>query len=420
MRHNPLMLAAWVFGALAAVSACADRGGPSSPSEPVASCTSGQLTGPYPGGTSQAQPVGVSGGSFTVSVTVAGNCQWTVTSDVPWVAVSGGSTFSGSQNLRYTIPANAGGSRTGRLRYSFDSTTSTYIVQDGPLTCASSISPTARSFPSSQSAVEVRVFAPAGCTWAFDGNGSWLTVVPEDGRPSPWGDGNGTVLAVAAANTDSGPRTGKATIAGTEFMVTQDGTGIPACEYTFTPVAHWFPAIGGTGQVMVATGAECTWLLEEFGDPWIRPAVSGRYFRGPGVYRFTVDGNHTTASRTGMFWLSGTSALSSTRITVQQAGATCVYTVSSPSSAWGPGGGRAGVSVDARPGSCQWMAVADQPWIAVLSGASGVGGGLFEFAVAALPAGMTSTRTGTVTVRGLSGLNPPAVHTVTQSPSAGQ
>jgi hypothetical protein len=414
------MLAALLSGALAAVSACDDSDGPSSPSEPVASCMSGQLTGPYPGSTSQAQPVGVSGGTFTVSVTVAGNCQWTVTSDVPWAAVSGGHTFRGSQNLSYTVPANAGGSRTGRLSYSFDSTKSTYIVQDGPVTCASSISPTARSFHAQRSAVEVRVFAPTGCKWAFEGNGSWLTVVPEDDRPSPWGDGNGTVVAVASANTDTGPRTGTATIAGTTFTATQDGTAAPACEYAFMPTTHSFPARGGSGQVTVTTGADCTWVHDQFGDFWIKPVASGQDFRGPGVYQFTVDANYSTESRSGTFSLSGTSASSSTRVTVQQAGATCVYTVSPPSSTWGSGGGRAGVSVDARPGSCQWTAGADQSWMTILSGASGTGGGLLEFAVSALPAGTTSTRTGTVTVRGVSGLNPPAVHAVTQSPSGGQ
>jgi len=120
------------------------------------------------------------------------------------------------------------------------------------------------------------------------------------------------------------------------------------------------------------------------------------------MYPFWVDGNNTTASRTGMFWLSGTSASSSTRITVQQAGATCAYTVSPPSSTRGSAGGRAGISVDARPGFCQWTAVADQSSTAMLSGASGTGGGLLEFAVFAvsvLPAGTTSTRTRTVTVR---------------------
>ena len=320
-RHTPLAWSVVLLTLAVQLASCDKDDETSPPVAPVVACTSGQPTGPYPGGgASRAQPVGISGGTFTASVSVDGNCQWTASSDSPWLVLAGAGTLRGSQTLAYLVPSNAGGSRVGRLTYSVGSTLSTLVVQDGAVSCATEISPTARSFFSRQSAIEVRVYAPTDCHWAFQGNGSWLTVVPEEDHPSPWGQGNGTVLAIAAANTDSGPRTGTATIAGKTLTITQDGTVTPACQYSFTPTTHSFPAAGGTGQVVVDTGADCTWILDEIGDSWIKAVTSGRYFRGLGIFQFSVERN-TGAARTGMFWLSGTSANTTTRVTIQQAGA---------------------------------------------------------------------------------------------------
>ena len=90
------------------------------------------------------------------------------------------------------------------------------------------------------------------------GNGSWSTVSPEDSRPSPWGDGNGTVLVAVAENASAGQRTGSATIAGQAYGVTQDGQTAAACNYAISPVTLSASALGGPGSVSITTAAGCS------------------------------------------------------------------------------------------------------------------------------------------------------------------
>jgi hypothetical protein len=58
--------------------------------------------------------------------------------------------------------------------------------------------------------VEVKVEAPAGCAWSFQGDVPWVTV--HDAPPAPSGNGNGTIVATVAANAGT-RRAGTATIA---------------------------------------------------------------------------------------------------------------------------------------------------------------------------------------------------------------
>ena len=220
----------WAFVLAAGIgSTCGDgnRSSPVSPTGPP--CTAGEIRSTVSSATfgSSAQPVGVSGGSFTARVTVSGNCQWTVASDATWVTPEAGGTGVGSGLLAYRVASNAAVARQARLTlFAGQPSGVLSLTQDGPVAaagCTYELRPTTRSFAATPSAAEVQVFAPYGCRWAFEGNGSWISVGPEDSRPSPWGDGNGTVVVVLAANASTGPRTGSATIAGQPFAVTQDG-----------------------------------------------------------------------------------------------------------------------------------------------------------------------------------------------------
>jgi hypothetical protein len=61
----------------------------------------------------------------------------------------------------------------------------------------------------------------------------------------------------------------------------------------------------------------------------------------------------------------------------------------------------------------QWTATSDQPsWLTVVAGDRGTGAGITTYIVSSNPS--TSMRYGTIRVSGLSGLYPPAVHTVSQ------
>jgi len=406
---------------VAVISSTCGDGSTSSPSSPTGPpCTAGEIRSAVSSTTfgGSAQPVGVSGGSFPARVTVSGNCQWRVTSDAAWVTPEAGGTGVGSGLLTYRVASNAAVARQARLiLFAGQPSGVLTLTQDGPAAaagCAYELRPTGRSFAAAPSAAEVQVFAPYGCRWAFEGNGSWITVGPEDSRPSPWGDGNGTVVVVVAANTSAGPRTGSATIAGQTFGVTQDGQTAAACAYTISPAVQSAGALGGAGSVSINTPAGCSWRVEaEQGSvPWIA-INSGQRGAGSATIPYSIEPNQSLSSRTANIVVHGDSGNARLVQTVTQAGATCVYTVAPSSSNWSAGGGRAGMSVSTEPGSCSWRASTTAAWITVDAGAGGTGGGLVEFRVSPNTTG--ALRAGDVLISGLSGLNPPARHHVTQS-----
>jgi hypothetical protein len=411
----------WVVLLVAGISlACGDD--PTSPASPTraAACTTGEIrvAGPgieFGGG---AQPVGVSGGSFSARVTVSGNCQWTVSSDAAWVTTEAAGTGVGSGLLTYRVASNAAVARQARLTlFAGQPSGVLFITQDGPAAaagCAYELRPTVRSFAATSSSAEVRVFAPYGCRWAFEGNGSWITVGPEDSGPSPWGDGNGTVVVVVAVNPSAGPRTGSATIGGQTFGVTQDGQAAAACTYAISPAVQSAGALGGPGSASINTAAGCSWRadIEQGGQPWIT-FPSGLQGAGSATIPYTIQPNPSLFGRTASIVVRGDSGNARLVQTVTQPGATCVYTVSPSSSNWGAGGGRTGIAVSAEPGSCSWRASTDAAWIAIDAGASGTGSGLVEFRVSSNATG--ASRSGDVLISGLSGLNPPARHRVTQA-----
>lgn len=402
-------------------STCADAPNPSPASPtPLPSCTTGEIRSTVWSTTtgSGAQPVGVSGGSFSARVTVSGTCQWTVGSDAAWVTPEAGGAGVGSGLLTYRVASNAAVARQARLTlFAGQPSGILVITQDGPVAaagCTYELRPPVRSFAATPSSAEVRVFAPYGCKWAFEGNGSWITVGPEDSGPSPWGDGNGTVVVLVAENASAGPRTGNATVGGQTFGVTQDGQAAAACTYAIGPAAHAVSASGGPGSVSITTAAGCSWWteIEQGGQPWIT-FPSGQRGAGPVAIPYTVQPNQSLSSRTANVVVHGDSGNVRLVQIVTQAGATCLYAVSPSSSNWGAGGGRAGISASAEPGTCSWRATTDAAWITIDAGASGTGGGLVEFRVA--PNATGASRSGEVVISGLSGQNPPARHRVTQA-----
>jgi len=352
-------------------------------------------------------------------VKVSGDCRWTVTSDATWVTPEAGGTGVGGDLLTYRVASNAAVARQARLTlFAGQQSGVLTVTQDGPVAaagCAYELRPSVRSFAASTpSAAEVSVFVPYGCLWAFEGNGSWITVVPDDESTSPCCNGNGSVFVVVAVNTSAGPRTGSATIGGQTFGVTQDGQTAAACTYAIGPATQSASALGGPGSVSINTAAGCSWLadIEQGGQPWVT-FPSGQRGAGPATIPYAIQPNPSLSSRTANIVVRGDSGNGRLVQTVTQAGATCLYTVSPSSSNWSAGGGRAGMSISAEPGSCSWRATTDAAWITIDAGASGTGGGLVEFRVSPNTTG--ASRSGDVLISGLSGLNPPARHRVTQA-----
>ncbi len=414
----------YIVALVAGVSiTCGDdsKPSPASPSSPV-SCTTGEIRTPTftINGT---QPVGISGGSFSAKVTVTGNCRWTATSDASWVTPEAAGSGVGSGVLAYRVASNAAVARHARVNlFAGQPSSDLHITQDGPVSaagCAYELRPPSRSVGARLSPFEVQVWAPYGCTWAFEGNGSWITVQPEEGRPSPWGDGNGTVLVVVAENTSAGPRTGSAVIGGQTLGVTQDGMATPACQYALTPTTQSIVAVGGSGSVSIATAAGCSWRItaEQGGDPWI--AINeGQQGAGAAVIAYGILPNRTFAGRTASIVVTGDSGNARLVQTVTQAAATCLYTVS-PSQVthdWVgnvDGGAAFTAQVSTSPSDCVWTARPEVDWLLTNDGQRR-GSATLSYWVKANPAGLPS-RSGAIVISGLTGVNPSARLQITQS-----
>ena len=65
----------------------------------------------YPGG----EAFVVAGGTGAISITAAAGCQWTATSALSWVTLTGTSSGSGNGTVTYQVTANAGAMQTGNL-----------------------------------------------------------------------------------------------------------------------------------------------------------------------------------------------------------------------------------------------------------------------------------------------------------------
>ena len=59
--------------------------------------------------------VSAGGSSGSVNVTADGSCSWTATSNVAWIAVTGGATGSGNGSVSYSVQANTGAARSGTI-----------------------------------------------------------------------------------------------------------------------------------------------------------------------------------------------------------------------------------------------------------------------------------------------------------------
>ncbi len=164
--------------------------------------------------TSQSFPS--SGGPNSVNVTTGSGCNWSAQGHDPWITITSGKSGIGSGTVNYSVAANTGmNSRTGTMTIAGQ----TFPVNQDGQTCTYSISPMSQSFPSNGGSNSVNVTTGSGCNWSAQSDALWITIT--SGKS---GIESGTVNYSVAANTGMNSRTGKMTIAGKTFTVTQIGT----------------------------------------------------------------------------------------------------------------------------------------------------------------------------------------------------
>jgi hypothetical protein len=157
------------------------------------------------------------------------------------------------------------------------------------------------------------------------------------------------------------------------------------CTYSVSPMTLSAPSTGLNSSISVITGSACAWTPVST-VPWITVTSGG--MSGLGSFSFTVAQNGTGMPRTGTLTVGGHV------VTINQASASCTYSVT-PASVTAPLTGLNSSIAVVTGSGCAWTATSPVAWITVTSGGmSGLGSVNFTVAAA------TTSRTGTFTVAG--------------------
>ena len=242
--------------------------------------------------------VAATGGSGSFGVSAAG-CQWTATSQAPWVTLSTPSGV-GNGSVGFTVPANPGpAARSATVTVSGATFT---INQPAPAAaCAPSINPASITVGDEDIAgLTVAVTAAGGCAWTATSNANWLQITNGSS-----GNGNGTVTYSVSKGSS---RSGTMTVAGQTFTVTQ-----VKCSAALNPTTQDVPAAGGSFSVSVTTQVGCGWQAIESLN-WVS-VTSGNSGSGNGTVTYAVSANTGHGDRKGNIAIAGRN------LSVEQAGA---------------------------------------------------------------------------------------------------
>ena len=315
------------------------------------------------------------GGSGMVNVATAQGCNWTASSDAPWITIQGVASGAGDGAVMFAAAATTGPARTGTLTIAGQKVTVSQTQG-----CAYSISPTQENIPSAGATGRVTVSAGDGCNWSASTSVPWISITS-----GTTGTGNGSVSYTVAATT--GPaRSGTLQIAGQTLTVNQ-GAG---CAFSLAPASVNVPDAAGATSFEVRSTAGCSWTATSQA-PWITiaspPNGAGT---GTGTVQLSIAGN-TGPSRSGTVTAGGQT------FTVAQGGG-CTFAITPASESVAAAGASGNVAVNA-PAGCAWTAAANADWLSITAPVPAAGSGPGNVTYAAAP-NTGAQRTGTLTVAG--------------------
>jgi len=154
------------------------------------------------------------GGSGSVTVTAAGDCDWTASSASPWIRVTSGAGGSGSGTVTYDVAANPGPrARSGSIRVGGRSQT---VSQAAPHRCATDVDARRLLIGSGGGTGTLMVTVRGECSWSASSSDPWIVLT------GATGSGSGTVqYTIAPLPPDAPPRRGRIVIGGRAIMVRQ-------------------------------------------------------------------------------------------------------------------------------------------------------------------------------------------------------
>jgi hypothetical protein len=182
------------------------------------------------------------------------------------------------------------------------------------------------------------------------------------------------------------------------------------CAATLDKPRLVFNAFGGSTSVQVTlTKSDCRWTLAA-PVPWLRLNTTP-FVSGTGTFGYEVLDNNTPSPRSAQITIQVADGPATVHEVTQEKPVGCSYVVAPEKANFTSAGGAGSFDVIATPADCQWtLSYYDFYPVRVTNGLSGTGRKTVTYTVAPYTEGYD--RTAPITVSGLSGANPPGVHTV--------
>ena len=334
----------------------------------------------------------VNGANGTIAVTATPDLPWVATSEANWLTIyAATATGAGNGNVVYSASPNPTlAQRTGKIRVKPESASGimskVHNVTQPAATAA--LSSGGYEFEAAGGSCSVEVLCADIVQWSISESLDWLTVNGSTSRTGP-----GTVTLQASANGTIYPRSGKVTIAGKTFSVSQKARGVEV-EYD----TKLFGTDGGYESISIHPDGNASWTAVASDATWIT-IFQGDSGTGDGEIMYIVApyvGDGT--ARTG--WIT----VGDKKIYITQRAYALNIEPNGSVVKGNNGAGEFGVS--ANIGSV-WTAIVTEPWIALVSGYdAGTGNGTVRFICEDNNTG--KTRVGKIVVAG-------EVYTITQS-----
>ena len=255
--------------------------------------------------TTSAPSYGPSGGTGSVTVTVARECPWTANSSAPWIVLTSSKEGQGDGTVAYRIDQNEDPvSRRGSISVEAQAV---QVAQD-PAPCRFSVAPTSATAPATGGDLAIDVRTHTACNWTASTTASWASPSPSSGH------GDSSIHVNVGSN--QGPiREATLAIAGQIVVVAQEARvsppGPPAppppapppappppapCSYQLSSSSASFASAAGSGSVRMRTTATCQWTARSNAS-WLTIAdpASGS---GDRDIRYTVAENFSPSNRT--------------------------------------------------------------------------------------------------------------------------
>jgi hypothetical protein len=291
------------------------------------------------------EAVDASGGVRTIAVEASHPaCAWSAAAQTPWLTIAGGSSRTGSGDVRVDVAASTQ-TRSGSVLIAG------HVVTIEQVSCLARPGTTSVSVSHTGGRIEIPVTALGECPWSASSEAGWMNLVG-----TARGAGSGAVIVDVTMNPGTS-RSGTIVVAGQSVTVQQGSscTGVPAITSASVTAA------GGRVEIPVLAAAGCSWTAGSEAS-WLS-MESGSSGSGPGSVVLTAAATNGP-SRQGAVQVSGV------RVTVtQQSG--CHYSVQ-PLSYTAPAAGVSGGITLQTGAGCPWTAASSDGWLSI-SRASGEG-----------------------------------------------